>query len=129
MSLINAKHLVAPLKNKVHLISIFIIAALIAAFRMQGGDLIIQPKFEHPKLHQDAPQENLQRPRALRPRNAVNNTYNTRGSEQGRTQNNQRQLLDKILREKKAKQPDEKKAKDRNNSERLAEIEKSLGLR
>ena len=54
MSLISTKNFLEPLSNKVHLVTILIVAAVFLVLRMMGGGFSINTKFEAPKLHSSA---------------------------------------------------------------------------
>lgn len=50
MSLFSVKHALAPLGNKVHLVTILVAAVLFAAFRLSSGGVSIEPKSKEGRI-------------------------------------------------------------------------------
>lgn len=111
MSLIGLENFAAPFKNKVHMVSIFMIAALFGVFRLQGGGVSLHSEGYNTPRPSFSVEQFEHAPTDLAP--------SRRGTSN----------IDQILEEETDAKPAAPQKKGSKDNSGLADIERSLGLR
>jgi len=123
MSLISARNFVTPLSNKVHLVTIVLVAVVFAVLRMQGGGVHISTELQEPKLHKNFQKQST--PTKVQTRKPATSVT---ARQPENLQDINKDLLKDLMRDDSSTKPAEK-ALPKNNDKGLEDIEKSLGLR
>ncbi|MCB0354926.1 MAG: hypothetical protein KDD64_15440 [Bdellovibrionales bacterium] len=124
MSFISAQNFIAPLKSKVHLVTIVMVALIFAVWRLNSGDFEVHlTEFNTVKARNAGPQHPAAQNVAGNGDQAVvGSSYPTRSSSATHSKANVERLLTNPASPKRTTKPKE-------SDSSLADIERSLGLR